>query len=67
MKGYVERLEIAQNHFDWASSPGEVDAAIYELQAAELLLSNYVGKVKEDEEVRVGADSGSASSAVSSV
>ena len=66
MKGYVEKLEIAQNHFDWASSPGEVDAAIYELQAAELLLSNYVEKVKEDEEVRIGANGGAVTSAVGS-
>ena len=67
MKGYIDKLEIAQNHFDWASSPGEVDAAIYELQAAELLLSNYVGKVKEDEEIRVGADGGAVTGTVDSV
>jgi hypothetical protein len=53
MRGYIDRLEIAQNHFDWASSPGEVDAAIYELQAAELLLSNYVEKVKEEKETEI--------------
>lgn len=50
MKEYVDRLEIAQNHFDWASSPGEVDAAIYELKAAELSISNYVEKLKEEKE-----------------
>ena len=44
MEWYVARLEIAQNHFDWARTPSEIDAAIYELQAAELMLSNYVAK-----------------------
>ena len=46
MKEFVDRLEIAQNHFDWASSPVEVDIAIYELAAAELAISNYVDKEK---------------------
>ena len=51
MKEYVERLHAAQRHFDWAVEPGEVDAAIYELKAAELSLSEYVGRRKN----RVGS------------
>lgn len=50
MKEYVERLNIAQAHFDWATDPEEVDVAIYELQAAELSMSHYVKKRKELEE-----------------
>lgn len=46
MKEYVERLNAAQRHFDWATEPDEVDAAIYELKAAELSLSNYVERRK---------------------
>lgn len=50
MKEFVDRLEIAQNHLDWAGTAAEVDVAIYELQAAELALSNYVEKLREKEE-----------------
>lgn len=51
MKEYVERLNIAQAHFDWATEPEEVDVAIYELQAAELAMSYYV-KCQRKEETR---------------
>ena len=47
MKEYIERLLIAQAHFDWATDPDEVDVAIYELKAAELAMSHYVKKQKE--------------------
>lgn len=50
MKEYVERLNIAQAHFDWATDPEEVDVAIYELKAAELSMSHYIKKQKELEE-----------------
>lgn len=49
MKEFVERLAIAQNHFDWARNPGEVDAAIYELNAAEQWINNYVKQSRKDE------------------
>lgn len=48
MKEYVERLEVAQNHFDWASNPEEVDIAIYELNAAERALAHYVEEKKNE-------------------
>ena len=48
MKEYVERLHAAQRHFDWAVDPKDVDAAIYELKSAELSLSNYVGRRKQN-------------------
>ena len=50
MKEYIERLNVAQAHFDWATDPEEVDAAIYELKSAELSLSNYVKSQKKEEE-----------------
>lgn len=51
---YINRLDVAQSHFDWASDPGEVDVAIYEIMAAELALSNYVkGRKNEEEGVKV--------------
>lgn len=48
MKEYVERLNIAQAHFDWATDTDAVDAAIYELQAAEKAMSHYVKEEKKD-------------------
>ena len=42
LEEYVERLQIAQAHFDWATDPDEVDVAIYELKAAELAMSYFV-------------------------
>lgn len=50
MKEYVDRLDVAQSHFDWATDPEEVDVAIYELKAAELALSHYVKEKKEEKE-----------------
>ena len=49
MEKYIERLNIAQSHFDWAIDPEEVDVAIYELQAAELAMSRYVKELKKYE------------------
>lgn len=49
MTEYLEKLNMAQNHFDWADSPEEVDIAIYELKAAELSLSNFLRLQKEEE------------------
>ena len=49
MKEFMNRLETAQNHLDWASSEIEVDIAIYELAAAELALKNYLAREKEEE------------------
>lgn len=49
MKEYVERLHIAQAHFDWATEPEEVDVAIHELQAAEIALSYYVRRKRKEE------------------
>lgn len=49
MKEYMERLNIAQAHFDWATDPEEVDMAIYELKAAEIALSRYVRAQKKEE------------------
>ena len=51
MKEFIERLHIAQSHFDWATDSEEVDIAIYELQAAELALSHYVKGQKKEEEL----------------
>ena len=51
MKEYVTRLEIAQNHFDWASCPEEVDIAIYELNAAERALGYCVEEEKKKQDV----------------
>ena len=48
MKEYIERLNVAQNHFDWATDPEGVDVAIYELKAAEMALSHYVRNQKKD-------------------
>ena len=42
MKEFVDRLRVAQDHFDWAVDPTEVDAAIYELNAAERALAHYM-------------------------
>lgn len=50
MNEYIERLKAAQDKFDWATDPAEVDVAIYELQAAELAVSNYVKGQKKEEE-----------------
>lgn len=50
MNEYIERLKAAQDKFDWATDPAEVDVAIYELQAAELAMSNYVKGQKKEEE-----------------
>lgn len=49
MEEYVKRLNVAQAHFDWATDPEEVDAAIHELKAAELSLSHYVKEMKKYE------------------
>lgn len=49
MEKYIERLNIAQSHFDWATDPEQVDVAIYELQAAELAMSHYVKERKKYE------------------
>ena len=46
---YIERLHIAQSHFDWATDRDEIDVAIYELQAAELAMSRYVKELKKCE------------------
>lgn len=46
---YIERLHIAQSHFDWATDREEIDVAIYELQAAELAMSRYVKELKKCE------------------
>ena len=48
MEEYVKRLTVAQAHFEWATDPEEVDAAIHELKAAELALSHYVKEMKKD-------------------
>lgn len=48
MKEYVKRLNIAQAHFDWATDPDVVDAAIYELQSAEIAMSHYVKEEKKE-------------------
>lgn len=50
MKEYLERLSAAQDRFDWAVDPKDIDAAIYELQSAEISLDSYVEKQKENEE-----------------
>ena len=36
---YIERLEIARNHFENAVGQDEVDLAIYEMVAAEMALA----------------------------
>lgn len=51
MKDYVKLLDIAQAHFDWATDPEAIDAAIYELQAAEIAMSHYVKGMKKEETV----------------
>ena len=48
MEEYINRLNVAQNHFDWAADSEEVDIAIFEMNAAELALSHYVKKRKEE-------------------
>lgn len=48
MREFVDRLKVAQNHFDWASCPEEVDIAIYELNAAERALAHYMERQKEE-------------------
>lgn len=50
MKEYVERLNVAQAHFDWAVECEDVDVAIHELQAAEIALSYYVRRKRKEEE-----------------
>ena len=50
MKEYVERLNVAQAHFDWATDPEEIDVAIYELQAAELAMSHYLKERKKEDD-----------------
>ena len=50
MKEYVERLNIAQAHFDWATDIDAIDAAIYELQAAEKAISHFVKCQKKEGE-----------------
>lgn len=42
VKEYIERLNIAQAHFDWATDPDDVDVAIYELKAAEIAMSYFI-------------------------
>lgn len=49
MKEYIDRLNVAQNHFDWATDPDAVDVAIYELKAAEIAMSRYVRDKRESE------------------
>ena len=49
MEEYVKRLNVAQAHFEWATDPEEIDAAIHELTAAELSLSHYVKEMKKYE------------------
>lgn len=53
MREYMDRLEIAQNHFDWASDPAEVDIAIYELNAAERALAHYMERQKEERKRKI--------------
>lgn len=40
MKEYIERLNTAWNHFNWATDPIDVDVAIYELMAAERAMAH---------------------------
>ena len=53
---YVKRLDVAQAHFEWATDPEAIDAAIHELKAAELALSHYVKWLKKDEEEGITND-----------
>lgn len=42
MDEYLKRIEVAQNHLDWAVGPDEVEVAIYEMIAAEKALELYI-------------------------
>ena len=46
MPEYVKLLEVAQNHFDNAVTPEEVDKAIYELNAAEIAMAIFLKNSK---------------------
>ena len=49
MKEYLERLSAAQDRFEWAVDPKDVDAAICELKSAELALEKHIEDEKNAE------------------
>lgn len=46
---YIERLEVARNHFENAVGQDEVDLAIYEMAAAEMALAIEVKRRKNSD------------------
>ena len=47
---YIERLEVARNHFEEAVGQDAVDLAIYEMAAAEIALAMEVKRRRVAEE-----------------
>lgn len=53
--GALKALEVARNKFNWATDPCSIDAAIYDVNAAELRLSAALLEAKTKGSVKNGA------------
>lgn len=54
IRAALQAREIAQNHFDIAEGPEQIDAAVYELTAAELRLRAVIRMARADTQFREG-------------